>query len=872
MSNWIRIRDVFEQAVELDGEARERYLDEQCGSDGNLRSEVLRLLAADGASSLALEELADELIEDLSTEGPQVSLVGHTIGAFEVRGVVASGGMGTVYEAVQRQPERKVALKVMKREFITGDGRRRFEYETQVLARLRHPGIAQIYEAGSYRDELSGGEVPFFAMEFIEGARSILDYAREEDLDLGAKLELFEKVCATVHYGHQQGVIHRDLKPRNILVDYFGRPKVIDFGIARAVQPTRDSSKQTRSGEILGTVQYMSPEQMAGDLDAIDTRADIYALGIVLYELLCGSSPFPLVGKSLVEAARIVTETQPARPDRVRPDLAKELVWVVLKALEKEPDRRYTSAAELGEEIRRFLADLPVLAGPPSVRYRLKKFLQRNKSEALIAGLLLVVITVGPVVTSLFLARVNTSLQTANARYGRLADCLRLEELEERAQDLWPATPDRIGALRDWVRDAAPVRERLKTHEQTLANLRSASQNIDSAEIRWQYQVLEELVADLGRFADPDPTIGTFASVQERLDWARKVERQSVHDHEAEWNAACAAIASSPFYAGLRIEPQLGLTPIGENPQSGLWEFAHLASGAPAQPGPDGTLILGPETGLVFVLMPPGRFLMGAWPTSADADAVGQRDPFAAGDEAPVTGVELDAFLLSKYEMSQAQWERLAGDNPSYFTPELLVESSPLTDEATAALHPVEQVTWLQSTEVLRRYRLDLPTEAQWEYAARGGTNTVWWTGDDVESLRGVINIADEAARRAQQDWATIDDWPGLEDGYPFHAQVDAFLPNPFGLYNVLGNIYEWCRDEIADYSVEPHPGTGERHGRPGAGRNIRGGSFLFAARKARSADRGSMSPSSYDIHVGLRPMRSLDKAARRGPDEANGD
>ena len=517
-------------------------------------------------------------------------------------------------------------------------------------------------------DEEQGDEVPYFAMEFIEGGRTLIDYAHAEDLDLDARVELFAEVCGIVHYGHQQGVIHRDLKPSNILVDFAGRPKIIDFGIARAVEHEGDTSQRTRIGEVLGTLQYMSPEQMAGDPDRVDTRTDIYALGVVLYELICGCSPFGLLNKSLPEAVRIVSETQPVRPDHVRPDLPRDLVWITMRTLEKDRDRRYGSAAELQDELRRFRANEPVRANSPSTRYRLKKFLQRHKSEAVIGGLLFAVLTIGPVVTSLVLARLNNNLQTANERYGRLADSLRLEELTQSAEELWPASPSNVRALAEWVAEGRALADRLPVHRATLASIRRAAEGgVDSTEIRWQHQVLAELVADLERFSDPDPTVGTLAEIERRLASARTVVERSLVQYELEWTEAREAIRRSPLYDELDLEPQVGLVPIGRDPHSGLWEFAHVDSGEPPPRIESEDLAIGPQTSIVMVLIPGGTFAMGAVSpavTEGPLDPKWNTDPFAASDESPVRDVELEPFFISKFELHQAQWQRLAGAQP----------------------------------------------------------------------------------------------------------------------------------------------------------------------------------------------------------------
>jgi hypothetical protein len=252
--------------------------------------------------------------------------------------------MGKVYEAVQEQPHRTVALKIMK----PGFDLERFRYESQTLARLRHAGIAHVYGEGTHADE-TGSPVPYFAMEYIPNARPISEYSRIWNLHLDERLELFAKVCDAVQHGHEKGIIHRDLKPSNILVDSTGQPKVIDFGVARAADS--DVALSESVGQRIGTWQYMSPEQWDPDPRELDQRTDVYALGVVLYELLCEQLPYDL---AVPDPERVIREVDPIPPGRVKPALAGEVEAIVLKALEKRPLRRYRDAAELSEAIERF--------------------------------------------------------------------------------------------------------------------------------------------------------------------------------------------------------------------------------------------------------------------------------------------------------------------------------------------------------------------------------------------------------------------------------------------------------------------------------------------------------------------------------------
>ena len=300
---------------------------------------------------------------------PQDPNLGRRIGRFHIKSVVASGGMGTVYLAMQDEPRRHVALKLMKHGIASRSALRRFKFEAQLLARLRHPGIAQIYESGTHDDGTGG--VPYFAIEYVPGALPLTTYARERKLDIGERLELFAEVCDAVAHGHQKGIIHRDLKPANILVDSHGRPKIIDFGVARATDSDLAvTTLQTDLHQIIGTLQYMSPEQCGNDALDIDTSSDVYGLGVVLYELLCEQLPYDISDSLLPAAVETIRTQEPARPSTINRALKGDLETILLKALNKGRDRRYRTAADFGDDIRRYLNDEAIVARPPSLAYQ----------------------------------------------------------------------------------------------------------------------------------------------------------------------------------------------------------------------------------------------------------------------------------------------------------------------------------------------------------------------------------------------------------------------------------------------------------------------------------------------------------------------
>jgi serine/threonine protein kinase len=407
---WVRVREAFYQALDLSTVERRAYLDQMAG-EPEARAEVERLLAlheGDGTSNDRLGDPRTLLKAALPTPGRRV-------GRYTIQRVLGSGGMGTVFEALQDEPRRLVALKILHLGLATPARLQRFRFEAEVLGNLRHPAIAQIHDAGTQED--GGSLFPFFAMELVPGARDILTYARERNLSREERLHLFLPVCEAVHHGHQKGVIHRDLKAANILVDAEGRPKVIDFGIARATE--RERAGMTQAGQLVGTLATMSPEQLAGRTEEIDARTDVYSLGVVLYELLTGRPPYELGDVSIEEALKRIRESEPLRAA----GLPRELGWVLQRALEKDPARRYASASELAADLRRFLAQEPVLAGPPSTRYRVAKFVRRHRLFLSATAAVIVVLTVALVRESAH-ARSETRARTDAEREARKAQDL----------------------------------------------------------------------------------------------------------------------------------------------------------------------------------------------------------------------------------------------------------------------------------------------------------------------------------------------------------------------------------------------------------------------------------------------------------------
>jgi len=433
----------------------------------------------------------------------------------------------------------------------------------------------------------------------------------------------------------------------------------------------------------------------------------------------------------------------------------------------------------------------------------------------------------------------------------------------------WPSGPGPLGAGREPLLRlrSREQRDRLKREvaalDREIAGLASELEGQETPQFAdtdraWLYDTLVELIRGVEALTADDRYGLTVRALEARHALATSIRRMSIESHARAWQEAIADIAdltSSPHYGGLVIRAQMGLTPLGRDPDSGLWEFAHLETGTAPGRDSNGRLAVTGETGLVFVLLPGGTFRMGAARPSEERSIGSPNvDRWARSLEVPVQAVRLAPFFLSKYEMTQGQWRRFTGRNPSVYPAGTRHGRYRVT-----ARHPVEQLTWMDCRDVLRRLGLVLPTEAQWEYAARGGTTTVWWCGDERESIRGAANIADRSAIELGVVRPNRE-WPGFDDGYALHAPVGALRANPFGLHDVIGNVAEWCRDRDGKYDGPRRSGDGEMlETIEYRARVLRGGNFRARVTDCRSAHRNFFGQDFAAETTGVRPARTLD-------------
>jgi formylglycine-generating enzyme required for sulfatase activity/tRNA A-37 threonylcarbamoyl transferase component Bud32 len=846
---------------------------------------------------------------------PDTDVAPAAASRFSQGSVLGRGGMGVVWRGTQKSLRRDVAVKTTHAK-TDDETRALFLAEALITARLQHPNIVPVYDLDRENGDLA------LAMKKVEGhdwdallhPKTDSEKLRATDFDRDRHIEILIQVCYAITYAHREGIIHLDLKPANIMIGAFGEVYVMDWGLAVTINDLPyGRSHRSIEHSPCGTPAYMAPELATGNADAIGPETDVYLLGAILHETLTGNPPHG--GRTPWKALRAATESVPHAYDD---DVPRELQIICNRAMHKLPEERYSSAGELQDALRDYRAHCDSRAVSDQAKILFDRAVQEIENEAFFArraamyrdfaaaialtdqarivwdenpdahsiarmarfSYAITAIRMG----DLELASVHATLLDVDdpnhatlakklvvarntqrrqertrtiisyalilsvcllftgiglsalreysvrkktaahlAQILRLADARRVHDLEVRSAQLWPANPDTINGLHRWKSDAVALADRLLDHEATLARLTSAIEMSENPELLWQRDVLADLT-NRSRTIITGTQEGSLAEVSSRLQFAETVYARSITAHEATWNETITAIINDPRYDSCVLTPQLGLIPLEKNRTTGYYEFSHLASD------------------IVFVLLPGGTFAMGA----------DEEDPYAEADEAPVHSVTLAPFFMAKYEMTQAQWKRLTGKNPSAYAPGDVVGEKTITKD-----HPVAHIPWSEATRILSRYTLSLPTEAQWEYAARAGTSTAWWTGSDTASIVSAANLQDAycKAHGGPESWQ-YEEW--LDDGYTAHAPVGSYKANAFGLFDMIGNVREWCQDAWADYSNPIEPGTGLRYGGDEAARLTRGGGWGDPARDARSTYRSASPADATNSVIGVRPIRLL--------------
>lgn len=807
------------------------------------------------------------------------------LGPFRILERLGAGGMGEVFLAERREPVvQRVALKVIRADRLDRTYRARFEMEQAALARMDHPNIARLFDAGQ------DGEQAWFAMEYVPGL-PLGDYCQKHRLSLEDRLRLFLQLCDGVAHAHMKGILHRDLKPANILVrEIDGRPvaKIIDFGLAQPVDPLQiRATLHEGVRQIVGTFAYMSPEQAQRTEGDLDTRTDVYSLGVVLFELLVGDLPIdldevqrlgpawfgsflqghdaPKPSTKLSQLGERLSTTAAERgvtPQRLQAFVRGELDWVTTKALARDRQQRYPSVRDFARDLERFLRHEPVEAGPPGAWYRAKKWLQRHARAVAVAA----VVVVAALATLAVLQHSAAQVQAAEGARVALGQALRSLRLLERAEhELWPARLEVEPAMDAWLAEADDVVRQAEHWRQLVDAMLDERQPVAVAQ-------REELVRGIASL----PELARWrARVLARKERAQAIEQRSVHEATERWRAVLADEIGSRVFE----RPEPGLLPLGPNPRTGLHEFLLLDSaGTNTQPmrRDDGGFDVDANTGIVLVLLPGGSFEL-------DVGGAACR-------------CELAPFLIARHELTQAQGARLHAevwrDTPHLYryafgndpdglqsVPGRPGEVAPDADsigyEAVLWTHPAQQVSWRDAVRLLPRWSLTLPTQAQWWWAANGRREArlsfAWLSAGE----RGRFVNWNDAVRRAVLDVVpTAERWrrivPGAADdawdGFLHTAPVGALAANPFGLHHVFGNCAELCLDGYAEPvpTLRAAPTSSAGDAAVVLRARVVGGSFLDEFDRAKAQIGHQIPIGNAHDYVGLRPVYVLRQSVSR--------
>ncbi len=856
---WQRVKELLDRSLDLSPDDRRAYLEDSCAGDELLVRQVESLLAEQDRAGDFLErpifDLGDAAGSDAAGSDATRSDAtrfdaGRRIGPYQLIRRLGQGGMGTVYLARRADDEyqRRVAIKVIRSGPGSAQLPRRFLVERQILADLDHPNIAKLLDGGTINDGTGNGGLPYFVMEYVDGV-IINEYCDRERLSVGARLDLFGEVCAAVQAAHRNLIVHRDIKPANILVTGDG-PKLLDFGIAKPL----DAAAFPQAVETTGfrprpmTPIYASPEQIRGE--AVTTATDVYSLGVVLYELLAGRHPYLPVASgshsfSGIEDAILrqqaprpsdtisgqrehdageqaagglgteqISRRRGTTPRRLRRQLAGDLDNIVLMALRKDPDRRYPSVEQLSGDLRRHRLGLPVAARKDTAGYRLAKFVRRNRLAVTSAAVVATLVVAFAIAMAVLAARLQASDKEARGladQAATLAEDLNIA-LDEKQQE----------EVRRKLAEATELSLLGKSEE--AERLRDDIE-LARAELAARTRTLEELRHQLDRGGDASegPEASSLGAMGSRLE-ATERQLEEARDRAdrvaGERNAALDRATSkeqqlavlSPQLADARDRIRVLESELAEqrNPAEQRAEEQNPA-GKSGLPPDGGTCRPGEELevrGFVFVRICAGTFTIGS-PAG---------DSLAFEDEYPAHEVTLSEFWIAKLEVTNHQYRRWRADHSG------------------EARLPVATVGWTQARRFCKHFGFELPTEAEWEYAARAGSRTRWFFGDSESDLDAYA-------------------WYQNNSGGEPHP-VGRKRANAWGLHDMYGNVWEWVADMWAPYSPESVVDPTGPPVTPGARRMVRGGAFDDGPRLLRSATRGGTGSVFRRWDVGFRCAR----------------
>lgn len=762
-------------------------------------------------------------------------------GPFALEDEIGRGGQGTVYRARHIASGEVVALKCFRpKSSSSATAFRRFQREAASAQLVDHPGLCPVLDAGVLDD------VPWITMPLLGGrslsaiikeARTATDHEsrrRTTDEEVHRNVQIIERVARALHAAHESGIIHRDVKPGNIIITKGDQPVLLDFGFARILDD--DSPSVTQSGDLFGTPPYMSPEQIARQSIQIDRRTDIWSLGVCLYESLTLRRPFE--GATRNALYQNILLRPPPDPRQYNPDIERELSAILEVALEKDPDRRYATANAFADDLLAFRTKRPISARPPGRLRKAARWARRNPA----ATVAILFIMIGLVTSTIAVVQ----WREADRRRGLeefLDDVTTAEHLLETRDQFWPLRPESAEFLSGWMRDVADVTASLRSR------IRTAS-SVDTANSGFEADALDSLVRRAGSLIEQLEKRG--ASFPALLEAARSWDAPSKTG--TSWADVDEYLETNRAFRDTIFDHREGLVPLGKNPQ-GLHEFWVKAFGPP----PASSRTERAREGCVLVLIPGGSAMIGSLDDDTIPGWIHRSPPHEVRHRR-----RLDAYLIGKYEISQRAYARVMNDHPSRFQ-EGYGRYRNIPGISYSTLQPVESITREQAIECARRIDCLLPTEAQWEHAARGGLEGHW--AYDNESVKGHENIAD---RTMYKYLGSQGDLIGaFEDGHILTAPVGSYEDgaNHYGLFDTHGNVAEWCRDLWEQYPervIDDSRPDGlivfrnDRDEPEHALRVYRGGSFVWGPDRARVSQRTAASSGEKSHAIGFRVARPL--------------